>query len=223
MCVHLWMLVKRTVMPETPPPTRVMPEFLYFYLGIYQSWFCGPKTGLGEIKNWFKDSFSLPKISMLHKLSFANSTDIRRGLFLLSHPRTKTCIKKALSQKRGGKQFVTRLGAFSQRREKGSGLMAPAEQQLPKLVAFDLVGWRPLECVAPPNLNARIYKDTCASRWHWRICLHTSTAGLLNLPCLRMKFSGGLSLQDGTLWWPEMYMLSGAPFKKDSSGAVFDR
>eukprot|EP00983_Pelagomonas_calceolata_P004770 156133-Pelagomonas_calceolata.AAC.2 len=29
--------------------------------------------------------------------------------------------------------------------------------------------------------------------------------------------------QDGTLWWPEMYMLSGAPFKKDANGAVYDR
>ncbi len=28
---------------------------------------------------------------------------------------------------------------------------------------------------------------------------------------------------DGTLWWPEMYMLSGAPFKKDSKGRIFDR
>mmetsp|Transcript_25001 Transcript_25001/g.64528 ORF Transcript_25001/g.64528 Transcript_25001/m.64528 type:complete len:239 (+) Transcript_25001:1698-2414(+) len=28
---------------------------------------------------------------------------------------------------------------------------------------------------------------------------------------------------DGTLWWPEMYMLSGAPFKKDANGAVYDR
>lgn len=28
---------------------------------------------------------------------------------------------------------------------------------------------------------------------------------------------------DGTLWWPEMYMLSrGAPFRRDSSGAVYD-
>jgi len=30
-------------------------------------------------------------------------------------------------------------------------------------------------------------------------------------------------LQDGTLWYPEMYMLNGAPFKKDSAGAVSDR
>lgn len=28
---------------------------------------------------------------------------------------------------------------------------------------------------------------------------------------------------DGTLWWPEMYMLSGAPFKQDGKGRVFDR
>ncbi|KAF5833361.1 acid phosphatase-domain-containing protein [Dunaliella salina] len=28
---------------------------------------------------------------------------------------------------------------------------------------------------------------------------------------------------DSTLWYPEMYMLSGAPFKKDAKGAVFDR
>ncbi|KAG2438328.1 hypothetical protein HYH02_011025 [Chlamydomonas schloesseri] len=29
---------------------------------------------------------------------------------------------------------------------------------------------------------------------------------------------------DGTLWWPEMYMLDGgAPFRRDKSGAVFDK
>ncbi|KXZ45106.1 hypothetical protein GPECTOR_58g555 [Gonium pectorale] len=29
---------------------------------------------------------------------------------------------------------------------------------------------------------------------------------------------------DGTLWWPEMYMLDGgAPFRRDKSGAVYDK